>query len=147
MSTIGRSKSNAGLSGHTPSGFTLIEVAVTLVVMALVVTLVIPTFSKQTVSHASVADVVRNTSRLALRRAEWITLRVDARGGWDVHSDTQQDTTSLAFGALVASESMPFVIRLSPMGACLTNDVSVTDPCVAVTRSVGASETRRTPRE
>ena len=150
MSTTGKSKADAGLSSRTPSGFTLIEVAVTLVVMALAVTLVIPTFSNKSVSQPSVADVVRNASRLALRRAEWITLRVDARG-WDVHSDTQPDTTSLEHGALAVSVSLPFVARMSPMGACLTNDMSAiageADPCVAVVRTGRSAVASRTLRE
>ena len=151
MSTTGKSKADAGLSSRTPSGFTLIEVAVTLVVMALAVTLVLPTFSNKSVSQPSVAEVVRNASRLALRRAEWITLRVDARGGWDVHSDTQPDTTALEHGALAASVSLPFVARMSPMGACLTNDMSAiageADPCVAVVRTGRSAVASRTLRE
>jgi prepilin-type N-terminal cleavage/methylation domain-containing protein len=151
MSKIGRRAEDTERSGRSPSGFTLIEVAVTLVVMALVVTLVIPTFTRKSVARVSASDVVRSASRLALRRAEWMTLRVDERGGWDVHSDSQQETTALAQGVLERTEAMPFVVRLSPMGACLSNGMSaiagVEDPCVAVARSARAPDARRAPQE
>ena len=131
---------NRDLSGRSSSGFTLIEVVVTLIVMALVVTLAIPSFSKEHDARDSVTDVVRHSSRLAIRRAEWLTLRLDSRGTWDLRSDSQQDTTTtVASGAAVATEIVPFVVRISPMGACLTNGTPASDsgqnPCAAVMRA------------
>lgn len=125
----------AGYRRRASTGFTLLEVAVTLVVMAIVASVILPVLPnpRATPSAPPLDRVVREASDLAVRRAEWLTLRARADGRWDLRSDLSSDTMSLAAGTVLRDDPAPLTVRLSPLGACLTSDVtSAIDPCAAI---------------
>jgi prepilin-type N-terminal cleavage/methylation domain-containing protein len=119
------------------TGFTLLEVTVTLLVMAVVATLVTPAFSRPGRATATVAEAARSAARLAIRRAEWVTLRVDASGRWEVGGDLHQDTLPLATGTLTELPGEPAVLRLSPLGGCYSIGAATAAAGKALCRTLG----------
>ncbi|MFN8574645.1 MAG: prepilin-type N-terminal cleavage/methylation domain-containing protein [Gemmatimonadaceae bacterium] len=114
------------------AGFTLIEVMVTVAVMALVASLALPAFVPPRREADTVATTLRAAADLAVRRAQWVTLRVTPDGAWNVRGDLDADTAAFAAGRLMAAIPAPLIVRLSPLGACLTGDASGDDPCQAL---------------
>ena len=91
-------------------GYTLIEVLVVLVVMGLAVALVAPSFVTRRDATSALADLVQRARATAIRRAEAVTLRVDAAGRWDAGG--------LASGTLPQPPAAPVTVIFSPLGSC-----------------------------
>lgn len=120
------------------AGFTLIEVAVTMLVLALVAALTLPSLSPVRREEATMAATVRTAADVAVRRSQWVTLRVAPDGYWSVRGDLDVDTASLASGHTTARIDAPLVVRLSPLGACLTGSPTGEDPCALTGARRGA---------
>ncbi|MFN8581022.1 MAG: type II secretion system protein [Gemmatimonadaceae bacterium] len=111
-------------------GFTLIEVMVTLAVLGLVAAFVVPSFAAPPRTTSSLDALRRSAADLALQRAQWLTLRVETDGRWTVRGDLASDTSALASGVLTETTSVPVVLRLSPVGACLAvPNGGLANPC------------------
>lgn len=99
----------------SPAGFTLVELVVALILLALAVTLAAPLL-RAPAPVDPVADVVARARRLAVARAEPLTLSVLADGRWRVES--ARGAGALAEGRLPAPQRAAS-ISLSPLGACV----------------------------
>lgn len=100
-----------------PKGFTLLEVTVILVLLAVAAAVVAPLFRRPEAPNESLGGVLAGAREIAVRRAESVTLTVDRNGAWRLTPGT--DTTTIAHGSLgPASQSAR--IRVTPLGACFS---------------------------
>lgn len=98
-------------------GFTLLEVTVILVLLAVAAAVVAPVFRGATEPNDDLRGILAGARELSVRRAESLTLQVDPRGAWRLTPTT--DTTTLASGTLSAT-SRATRIRVTPLGACFS---------------------------
>jgi prepilin-type N-terminal cleavage/methylation domain-containing protein len=104
-------------------GFTLFEVVVVLVVIALVATLVAPSIGALPErGDAGVVGLAAQARLAAVRRAESLELRLDSTGAW-VLSSTRYHST-IASGQVDGDSVAPLTLRISALGVCTTADPS-----------------------
>lgn len=103
------------------TGFTLLEIVVTLVLIGLGTALVAPVFRRQSPPDDAWPAVVSAARELAVRRAQRLFLDVDDRGQWRLSA--LGDSSSIGAGALAEG---PAASRLSitPLGACFREGVA-----------------------
>lgn len=102
-------------------GFTLLEVIVTLVLLALGAALVAPALRNAAPAPDDALDLLIARAReSAVRRAQTLVLSVEPTGAWRLTPD--MDTVLLAEGTL-AREGARVTVRLSPLGACVVRPV------------------------
>lgn len=100
------------------SGFTLLEVMVTLVLLVVATALVTPVLIAPSSGSPSFDEVALSARSLAVRRAEPLTLQVDSAGRWAVHP-SEGPVVSQGVGlAAVAGTRM----TLTPFGACIVRE-------------------------
>lgn len=100
---------------RTVSGFTLLEIVVTLLLLGLAAALVAPNFRRDTSSDGDIRAVVASARETAVRRAQTLVLRVDDRGAWRL--TPIGDTTSIGAGTL-SEGGQALMLRIGPLGAC-----------------------------
>jgi len=97
------------------TGFTLLEIVVTLVLIGLGTALVAPMFRRDTLPDDDYPAVVSAARELAVRRAQRLVLDVDDRGQWRLSAAGD----STAIGAGVLSDPITASrLSLTPLGAC-----------------------------
>ncbi|MEJ2184668.1 MAG: prepilin-type N-terminal cleavage/methylation domain-containing protein [Gemmatimonadota bacterium] len=100
-----------------PSGVTLVELLVVLLVMGLTTALVVPSLivpepSREPPVNALLARVVD----MAAAREQPLELQVHADGHWQVFADGARE--ALAEGTFPDRASQPFVLLVSSLGTC-----------------------------
>ena len=101
------------------AGFTLIEIAVVLILMGVAVALVAPAFvSRRPADERGLAAVVRTARGAAIKRGETVTLRVDPAGRWELLGQASKGDGPLAVGRLPAAPGDAITLDVSPLGTC-----------------------------
>lgn len=100
-------------------GVTLLELLVTLVLMGIVATLVVPSLSPPREGGATLGAVVRAARGAAIARGQLLSLTVQANGAWAVHPLPPDDAQVLLGGQLDAAPASALRLQLTPMGTCL----------------------------
>lgn len=100
---------------RTVSGFTLLEIVVTLVLLGLAAAMVAPAFRRDTSPEVDVRSLVAGARESAVRRAQTLVLRVDDRGAWRL--TPIGDTTSIGTGML-SEGGQPLALVIGPLGTC-----------------------------
>lgn len=105
---------------HPPrTGFTLLEVIVTLALLALLTALAAPTFViRRTDDERELSRVLQVSRELAIRRAESLSLYIDATGRWSLGSDGSPSQEPIQRDSLKERMSSAALVRISPLGAC-----------------------------
>jgi prepilin-type N-terminal cleavage/methylation domain-containing protein len=101
---------------NRPSGFTLLEILVTLIVLGVAATLVAPVFRADALPDDDLRAVLAGARETAVRRAQTLVLTVDQRGAWRIAP--AHDSTTVASGHL-RDGTGDLRIRVTPLGACL----------------------------
>src|SRR5215207_6982995 len=101
---------------YRASGFTLLEILVTLIVLGLGAALVVPVFRADAPPDDDLRAVLAGARETAVRRAQTLVLSVDQRGAWRIAA--AHDSTTVARGQLRDGTSN-LQIRVNPLGACL----------------------------
>ncbi len=98
---------------------TLIEIVVVLVVLGVTLALVAPTFvSRPPSPETALQEVVESARRLALRRAETLTLSLETGGRWALEGRGASGGERLQTGVVEGSGTGPLRLHISPLGAC-----------------------------
>ncbi|MEO5580866.1 MAG: type II secretion system protein [Gemmatimonadaceae bacterium] len=114
--------------GDCESGFTLLELIVALALMGLAMAVVAPSFVlRPPSSDESVQRVVSSARRVAMRRAQTVTLDIDGGGSWRVTADGRDVPEVLLNGELDQSLPGGVHLRITPLGLCLTEQRSADD--------------------
>ena len=99
-------------------GYTLIEVLVVLVVMGLAAALVAPALLPRRSDPAAVVTLVRHARAAAIRRAEAISLRIEASGAWRMDGAASIQAGAIATGRLPSPPPAAVTLVFSPLGSC-----------------------------
>ncbi len=124
----------------TASGFTLLEVVVTLVLLGLAAALVAPTFRTETAPRDEFVTVLAQSREMAVRRAQTLVFEIDAQGRWKL--TPVGDTTTIGSGVVQAG-SVSVRMRITPMGVCLAEDNSMTGGWDAIACARASGSERR----
>jgi len=105
---------------HPPrTGFTLLEVIVALALLALLTALAAPTFViRRTDDERGLSRVLQRSRELAIRRAESLSLYMDATGRWSLGSDGSPPQEHIQRDSLKEGMGAAALIRISPLGGC-----------------------------
>ena len=108
------------LTGRHPrfrssTGFTLLEIVVTLVLIGLGTALVAPIFRRDALPDDAYPAVVSAARELAVLRAQRLVLDVDDRGQWRLSA--LGDSTTLGAG-LLSERVGASHLTITPLGAC-----------------------------
>jgi prepilin-type N-terminal cleavage/methylation domain-containing protein len=104
------------------SGFTLLEILVTLLVLGLAAALVVPVFRTDTPPDDDLRAVLAGARETAVRRAQTLVLSVDHRGGWRITA--AHDSNTVASGQF-RDGTGNLQLRVNPLGACLNEGNTV----------------------
>ena len=102
----------------TFKGYTLIEVLVVLVVMGLAAALVAPAFLPRRSDPDGVVGLVRQARTAAIRRAEEISLRIEASGAWRLDAAASLQAGAIATGRISSPPPAAVTLVFSPLGSC-----------------------------
>ena len=107
---------------YRASGFTLLEILVTLIVLGLAAALVAPVFRADPAPDNDLRAVLAGARETAVRRAQTLVLSVDQRGTWRIAA--AHDSTTVASGQF-RDGTGNLQIRVNPLGACLNEGAMV----------------------
>src|SRR5881396_118968 len=99
-------------------GYTLIEVLVVLVVMGLAAALVAPAFLPRRSDPDGVVGLVRHARAAAIRRAEEISLQIEASGAWRLDAAASLQAGAIATGRISSPPPATLTLVFSPLGSC-----------------------------
>jgi prepilin-type N-terminal cleavage/methylation domain-containing protein len=100
-------------------GFTLVEIVVVLILLALAAGLVVPALIiREEADRSPLAQIISGSSELAARRGEIVHLRVAADGAWQVEGAASVEQGVLASGRLAGFDGPAFTLVISPIGTC-----------------------------
>lgn len=97
------------------TGFTLLEIVVSLVLIGLGTALVAPIFRRDALPDDGYPAVVSAARELAVRRAQRLVLDIDDRGQWRL--SVLGDSATLGAGVL-AGRGTAARLTITPLGAC-----------------------------
>lgn len=97
-------------------GFTLLEVAVTLVLIGLAAALIAPSVFREASSAPALGRVLAQAREVAVRRAQSLAFGADEQGNWKL--TTVDDTTTIGAGRF-EGPAVALRLRITPLGACL----------------------------
>jgi prepilin-type N-terminal cleavage/methylation domain-containing protein len=102
------------------SGYTLVEVVVVLVLLAVAATVVAPSLlAPRPLQRSSpFVAVVRAVRETAVRRGEMVRLRIDRSGAWQALTGVPADSEVLLSGRLSTPGHSSADIVFSPLGTC-----------------------------
>lgn len=106
-------------------GYTLIEVIVVLVLIALAATLVAPAFTARRGAAPVLAALIGQARATAIRRGEAMYLRVEPSGSWRLDGAASLEAGAVATGHVTAALAAPLTIVFSPLGSCAPDVESV----------------------
>ncbi|MCI0433735.1 MAG: prepilin-type N-terminal cleavage/methylation domain-containing protein [Gemmatimonadetes bacterium] len=105
------------------SGFTLVELLVVLIIIALALGLAAPALLSPPVTSASgVQRVVDRGRRAAVRRAGPLVLTIETDGRWRLATPGTETNGVLESGTLADPPTDRIRVRLTPLGACMPAD-------------------------
>jgi prepilin-type N-terminal cleavage/methylation domain-containing protein len=100
-------------------GFTLLEVIIVLLLMALATALVAPAIgSRQPRSRDEVAALLQMARLVAVRRGEVVTVTIAASGQWRLDGDASAADGPITSGQLSAKPAAALTVAVSPLGGC-----------------------------
>ncbi len=100
-------------------GFTLLEVVVVLVLLALAAAIVAPSLLSTHPENASeIQALVGSTRQAAIRRGETVRLRVNRSGAWQAIAGTEPGSDLLMSGQLAGQPATTTDLIFSPLGTC-----------------------------
>jgi prepilin-type N-terminal cleavage/methylation domain-containing protein len=100
------------------NGYTLIEVIVVLVLLALAAALVAPALATPHDGDGALAGLIGHARALAIRRAEAVELRVEATGAWRLDGLASAAVGPLETGTIAPRPTAAVTLVFSPLGAC-----------------------------
>jgi prepilin-type N-terminal cleavage/methylation domain-containing protein len=101
------------------SGYTLLEVIVVLVLLAVAAAVVAPSLLSSGPDRASALPTLVATARAAsVRRGEVVRLRIDRAGNWQARAGTGSTSQLLMSGRLTDSPASAIDLIFSPLGTC-----------------------------
>lgn len=106
------------------TGFTLLEIVVTLVLIGLGTALVAPLFRRDVLPDDAWPAVVSAARELAVRRAQRLVLDVDDRGQWRLSA--LGDSATIGAGVL-DERGAATRLSISPLGACFRDAADARD--------------------
>ena len=101
-----------------PDGYTLIEILVVLIVMGLVTALVAPALIPHTDAKEALPTLIEQARVVAIRRAETVSLRIEASGAWQIDGIASPQQGALAHGRLPQPPATAVTLLFSPLGTC-----------------------------
>jgi prepilin-type N-terminal cleavage/methylation domain-containing protein len=105
-------------------GFTLVEITVTLVLLALMAALVAPDLGTRIRRpRDEIAALIARSRDAAVARAQPLVLELESGGAWQLSTMNGQE---LRTGRLTGNRSGALELRLSPTGTCLARLADVT---------------------
>lgn len=108
------------------SGFTLLELVVVLGIMGLAMAIVAPSLVLRAPSpEESMQRVVASARRVAMQRAQTVTLDVDEDGGWRVMAAAHESTEVALSGALDERPLGEVHLLITPLGLCHTTAAAI----------------------
>jgi len=102
-------------------GYTLIEVIVVLVLIAIAAALVAPAFVTPRNPEAAIMAVIGQARALAIRRAEAMELRIEPSGAWRLDGAASQQTGRVATGTISPAPAAALTLIFSPLGSCASD--------------------------
>lgn len=103
------------------TGFTLLELVVVLAIMGLGMAVVAPSLVLRAPSpEEALQRVVADARRVATRRAQTVTLDIEANGIWQVAGSERDAPEVLLTGELDEPLSHGIHLRITPLGLCLS---------------------------
>jgi len=113
-------------------GFTLLEVVVVLVLLALAAAVVAPSLLSTRPENASeIQALVGSTRQAAVRRGETVHLRIDRTGAWQAIAGTEPGQDPMMSGQLAGPPASPADLIFSPFGTCAPAVESAADETLA----------------
>jgi prepilin-type N-terminal cleavage/methylation domain-containing protein len=109
------------IASPATSGFTLLEVVVTLVLLGLAAALVAPAIRTDAGPADAFTTVVAQSREAAVRRSQTLVLQVDAHGRWQLSTTSG---VSLGTGTMPAGDRDAISLRITPLGACFADSSS-----------------------
>jgi prepilin-type N-terminal cleavage/methylation domain-containing protein len=108
-------------------GYTLLEVLVVLVLLAVAATVVAPSLLAPRLARqsSSVLALVGSMRETAVRRGGMVRLRIDRSGDWQAFSGTPADREVLMSGRFSGPGNTAADIVFSPLGSCAPTPESV----------------------
>ena len=121
-------------------GFTLLEIAVTLVLLGLAAALVAPVFRTGATPDENLNVVLSTTRETAVRRAQTLVLKVDDRGLWQIVAASE---SSAVGSGRFTDGTRDLRIRVNPLGACFNEGAPGTIALDALRCTVAQTATGR----
>jgi prepilin-type N-terminal cleavage/methylation domain-containing protein len=98
-------------------GYTLIEMLVVLVLMGLAAALVAPTLMPSRAPSDEVLALIAQARSTGVRRAETVTLTLEASGAWRLNGAASRAAGAIAAGRLSRLQTA-LTLVFSPLGSC-----------------------------
>ena len=120
-----------GYAGKQVSGFTLVELIVVLIILALGAAIVAPSLiSSPSEATNELSRLVANARDAAVRRGELVLLRTDRTGTWQIVAGAPPRDEILMSGRLSSAPAGGVELVFSPLGTC--GPLAETGPAVAL---------------
>lgn len=104
---------------RSPAGFTLLELIVVLMLMALATTLVAPAVLRpMRDAESDIARLVRDARTTAMRRSEMVLLEITPDGAWRLDGASSLRDGPLATGTVDGWSGPGGALVVSPLGSC-----------------------------
>jgi general secretion pathway protein H len=109
------------------AGFTLLEMAVVLLLIGMAAALVAPVLLRVNPGRSGFEELIATARETAVRRGEVLYLRVGISGQWSLDAATSTSTTeALATGRVESVVGAPLTLMLAPNGSCMFDVATVT---------------------
>jgi prepilin-type N-terminal cleavage/methylation domain-containing protein len=108
------------MSSERPAGFTLLELVVVLVILALAATLAVPALNRAASGNHQneLSSLILGAREAAARRGETVYLSVSATGDWRLEGAASSKDEPLQSGTVDTFPGLPLTLIVSPVGTC-----------------------------
>jgi prepilin-type N-terminal cleavage/methylation domain-containing protein len=114
-------------------GLTLLEMVVVLVLLGIALSLSVPSLVP---SRAGADDplqrVLDTARRTAVRRAETLSVGIEANGRWSIEASDSDDPETVLSGQLERTPAPALRVLVSPLGACWIEPRTPIDPALGL---------------
>jgi prepilin-type N-terminal cleavage/methylation domain-containing protein len=107
------------------AGFTLLEMAVVLLLIGMAAALAAPVLLRMNPGRSGFEELIANARETAVRRGEVLYLRVGTSGQWSLDAATSSTTDPLATGWVESVVGAPLTLMLAPNGSCMFDVATV----------------------